>query len=164
MDVEESSYLSPCSGISWKHICSAEHMSAHHDCFQLERANINFSIWIRFRKWTFNDWSSLKCGYGEGYWKSVGLNTDPIRRFWTWCFWRQDLCCLGTTSLEQSFAQSQTMWAVIRPVQAVTGDIFIRTVRRGTVQCELFLTALNRSILTHLLSYLLNFLFNKEKL
>ena len=35
----------------------------------------------------------------------------------------------GPTSLEQSAAQSQTMWAVIRPVQAVTEDIFIRTVR-----------------------------------
>jgi len=43
-----SSYLSPHSGVSWKHTCSAEHTSAHHeharDCFQLERANINFSI------------------------------------------------------------------------------------------------------------------------
>jgi len=41
------------------------------------------------------------------------------------------------TSLEQSAAQSQTMWAVIRPVQAVTGDIFIRTVRpRRSVNCS----------------------------
>ena len=32
----------------------------------------------------------------------------------------QDLCRRRTTSLEQSAAQSQTMWAVIRPVQAVT--------------------------------------------
>ena len=43
-----SSYLSPHSGVSWKHTCSAEHTSAHHeharDCFQLEWANINFSI------------------------------------------------------------------------------------------------------------------------
>jgi len=44
-------------------------------------------------------------------------------------FWRQDLCRRRTTSLEQSAAQSQTMWAVIRPVQTVTEDIFIRTVR-----------------------------------
>jgi len=44
-------------------------------------------------------------------------------------FWRQDLCRRRTTSLEQSAAQSQTMWAVIRPVQTVTKDIFIRTVR-----------------------------------
>ena len=34
-----------------------------------------------------------------------------------------------TTNLEQSDAQSQTMWAVIRPVQAVTGEIFIQTVK-----------------------------------
>jgi len=37
-----SSYLSPRSGVSWKHTCSAEHTSAHHeharDCFQLVRA------------------------------------------------------------------------------------------------------------------------------
>ena len=31
-------------------------------------------------------------------------------------FWRQDLCRRRTTSLEQSAAQSQTMWAVIWPV------------------------------------------------
>jgi len=32
--------------------------------------------------------------------------------------------------------QSQTMWAVIRPFQAVTEDIFIRTVRpRCSVNC-----------------------------
>jgi len=37
------------------------------------------------------------------------------------------------TSLPRA-ARSQTMWAVIRPVQAVTEDIFIRTVRpRRTV-------------------------------
>jgi len=36
-------------------------------------------------------------------------------------------------------AQSQTMWAVIRPIQAVTEDIFIRTVRgEATAQYELF--------------------------
>ena len=35
-------------------------------------------------------------------------------------FWRQDLCRRRTTSLEQSAIQSQTMWAVTRPVQAVT--------------------------------------------
>ena len=41
-----------------------------------------------------------------------------------------------TTSLEQSAAQSQTMWAVIRPVQAVNKDIFIRTVRpRRSANC-----------------------------
>ena len=51
-------------------------------------------------------------------------------------FWRQDLCRRRTTSLEQSAAQSQTMWAVIRPVQAAAEDIFIRTVR-VTAQCEL---------------------------
>ena len=34
-----------------------------------------------------------------------------------------------TTSLEQSAAQSQTTWTVIRPVQVVTEDIFIWTVR-----------------------------------
>ena len=36
-------------------------------------------------------------------------------------FRRQDICRRRTTSLEQSAAQSQTVWAVIRPVQAVTG-------------------------------------------
>jgi len=44
-------------------------------------------------------------------------------------FPRQVLCRCRTTSLEQSAAQSQTMWAVIQPVQSVTGEIFIRTVR-----------------------------------
>jgi len=40
------------------------------------------------------------------------------------------------SSLEQSAAQSQTMWAVIWPVQAVTEDAFIRTVRpRRSVNC-----------------------------
>ena len=56
-----------------------------------------------------------------------------------------------TTSLEQSAAQSQTMWAVIRPVQAVTEDIFIRTVRPWR-------SALNTNILTYLLFILLRFL------
>ena len=47
-----------------------------------------------------------------------------------------DLCRRRTTSLEQSAAQSLTMWAVIRPVQVVTEDIFIRTVRqRRSVNC-----------------------------
>ena len=55
-------------------------------------------------------------------------------------FWRRDLCHRRTTSPEQSAAQSQTMWAVIRPVQAVSEDIFIRTVRprrsvKFTVNC-----------------------------
>ena len=83
-------------------------------------------------------------------------------------FWRQDLCRRRTSSLEQSAAQCQTMEAVIRPVQAVTGEIFIRTVRPRrsfllllvcvsftiiTAQCELFSTAPNRNILTYLLSY-----------
>jgi len=44
-------------------------------------------------------------------------------------FWRHDLCRRRTTSLEQSAAQSQTIWAVTRPVQAVTEDICTRTVR-----------------------------------
>ena len=43
-------------------------------------------------------------------------------------FWRHDLRSHRTTSLEQ-FAALVTMWAVIRPVQAVTEDSFIRTVR-----------------------------------
>jgi len=47
--------------------------------------------------------------------------------------WRQHLCRRRTTSLKQFAAQSQTMWAVRRPVQAVTEDIFM-----ATVQCELF--------------------------
>ena len=63
-------------------------------------------------------------------------------------FWRQDFCRPRTTSLEQSAAQSQTMWAVIRTVQVVTEDIFIQTLRP---QCNvLFLTAPNRNILTYL--------------
>jgi len=44
-------------------------------------------------------------------------------------FWREDLCCRRTTSLEQSATQSQYVRAVIWPVLAVTKDIFIRTVR-----------------------------------
>ena len=63
-------------------------------------------------------------------------------------FWRQDLCHCRTTSLEQSAAQSQTMSAVIRPVQAVTEDIFIQTVRpQRSVNCSL--TAPNRNILNY---------------
>ena len=46
------------------------------------------------------------------------------------------------------------MWAVIRPVQAVTEDIFYSD-SEATVQCELFLTAPNINILTYL-QYLLN--------
>ena len=41
-----------------------------------------------------------------------------------------DFCCRKNTSLEQSAAQSQTTWAVIRPVQAVTEDIFKRLTLR----------------------------------
>ena len=66
--------------------------------------------------------------------------------------WRQDLCRRRTTSLEQSAAQSQTMWAVIRPVQAVAEDIFIRS--EAMAQRELLLTAPNRNILTYLLTYM----------
>jgi len=51
-------------------------------------------------------------------------------------FRRRDVCCRRTTILEQSAAQSQTIWAVVWPVQAVTEDIFIRTVRpRWSVNC-----------------------------
>ena len=45
-------------------------------------------------------------------------------------FRRQDLCHRRTTSLEQSAAQSQTMWAVIRPVQAFFFLFFL--IRGGT--------------------------------
>jgi len=42
----------------------------------------------------------------------------------------------AATSPKQSAAQSQTMWAVIQPVQAVTKDILIRTVNpRRSVNC-----------------------------
>ena len=53
-------------------------------------------------------------------------------------FWRQsqNLCHHRTTNLAQSETQSQTMWAVIWPVQAVTGDIIIRRARpRRSVNC-----------------------------
>ena len=51
-------------------------------------------------------------------------------------FWRQLFCCRSTISLEQSAAQSQTMWAGIQPVQVVYKDIFILTVRpRRRVMC-----------------------------
>jgi len=40
------------------------------------------------------------------------------------------------------------MWAVIRPVQAVTDSD-----SEATAQCELLLTAKNRNILTYLLTY-----------
>ena len=53
-------------------------------------------------------------------------------------------------SLEQSAAQSQTMWSVTRSVQAVTEDIFIWTAKpRRSVSC--FLTVPNRNTLTYLL-------------
>jgi len=43
------------------------------------------------------------------------------------------------------------MWAVTRPVQAVTEDIFIRTVwQQCSANC--FLTALYRNVLTYLLA------------
>ena len=62
-------------------------------------------------------------------WKCSQTHCD-IWLGWTYLFRRR------TTSLEQSAAQSQTMWAVIRPVQAVTEDIFIQTVRpRCSVNC-----------------------------
>jgi len=45
---------------------------------------------------------------------------SPVLRQLHWLpvqqFWRQDLCRRRTTSLEQSAAQFQTMWAVIQPV------------------------------------------------
>ena len=63
-----------------------------------------------------------------------------------------------TTSLEQSAAKSQTMWAVIRPVQAVTKGIFIRAMRPRRICGLLFLTAPNRNILTYLFTYLLTYL------
>jgi len=47
-------------------------------------------------------------------------------------FWRWDLCCCKTTSLELSAAQSQTVWAVTRPLPAVAEDI------EAMAQCELF--------------------------
>jgi len=67
-------------------------------------------------------------------------------------FWRQNLCRRRTTTLEQSAAQSQTMWAVIRPVQAVTKDILGLFGSEVTAQCELFLTVQNTNILTYFLS------------
>ena len=59
---------------------------------------------------------------------------------------RTGVAMTRTTSLEQSAAQSQTMWAV----QAVAADIFYLD-SEVTAQRELFLTAPNRYILTHLL-------------
>ena len=41
------------------------------------------------------------------------------------------------------------MWAVIRPVQAVTEHIFIRSDNEAMAQCELCLTAPNTKILTY---------------
>ena len=70
-------------------------------------------------------------------------------------FWRQDLCRRMPLSLEQSAAQSQTTWAVIRPVQAVTEDIFIRTVKpRRSVNC-FQLRRIEIFLLTYLLTYLI---------
>jgi len=66
-------------------------------------------------------------------------------------FWRQDLCHRRTTSLEQSAAQSQTMWVVIRPVDAVAEDIFYLD-SEAAAQCELFLL---RQIEIFSLTYLL---------
>jgi len=70
-------------------------------------------------------------------------------------FWRRDLCRCRTTSLEKYAVQSLTMWwlwAVIRPLQAVTEDIFIRTVRpRHSVNC-FYLHRIEIFLLTYLLS------------
>jgi len=57
--------------------------------------------------------------------------------------------------MEQSTTQSQTMWAVIWPAQAVTENIFFYSDSEATAQCELFLTAANRNIVTYLLYHIL---------
>ena len=64
---------------------------------------------------------------------------------------RLSLCLLHATNLEQSAAKSQTTWVVTWPVQAVTEDIFYSD-SEATAQCELVLTARNRSILAYLLT------------
>jgi len=49
------------------------------------------------------------------------------------------------------------MWAIIRPVQAVT-ERQLYSDSEATVQCELFLTAPYTNILIYLLTYLLTYL------
>ena len=63
-------------------------------------------------------------------------------------FSRQDLCRCRITRLEQSAAQSQTMWAVIRPVQTFLFGQW------GHGAVWTVVTAPNRNILTYLLTYL----------
>jgi len=55
------------------------------------------------------------------------------------------LCCHKTTSLQQSAAQFQTMWAVIWGYWR-----HFYSDSEATAQCELFLTALTRNVLTYL--------------
>ena len=59
----------------------------------------------------------------------------------------------GLVDLLQSAAQSQTMWAVVRPVRAITEDIFIRTVRPRPLLTVL--RAPHRNIYTYLLNLLI---------
>jgi len=63
--------------------------------------------------------------------------------------WRQDLCRRRTTSLEQSAAQSQDY---VGCHTASSGGYWrhLYSDSEATAQCELFLTAPNRNILTYL--------------
>ena len=63
-------------------------------------------------------------------------------------FWRQDLCRHRTTSLEQSATQSQDY---VGCHSASSGGYWRHFCleNEATVQCELFLTAPNRNILTY---------------
>ena len=73
-----------------------------------------------------SDWDNLQ-------WRSPRC-LSYAQHFWT--FGDRTFCRRRTTSLKQSAAQSQTTRAVIRPVQAVAEDIFIRTVwPRRSVNC-----------------------------
>ena len=78
------------------------------------------------------------------------LSTGRIQQFR-----RQDLHSCWNQSMEQFAARPETTGTVIRPVQAVTEDIFIGTVRpRHSVNS---LTVPSTNILTYLLTYLLTF-------
>jgi len=86
--------------------------------------------------------SLSKCKKYGGFQYTSNQTTAFCRHSNTRCqsdtqkFWRQDLSRCKTTSLEQSAALSQTIWAVVRPVQAITENIFIRTGRpRRSVNC-----------------------------
>jgi len=106
-------------------------------------SSLTISYWLKSLTWaemmTYNNWVQLVLsvvGRRRPCQTTAFCRHSNTRQSDTQQFWRQNLCRRRPTSLEQSAVQSQTMWTVVRPVQAVTEDTFIRTVRpRCSVNC-----------------------------